>query len=108
MHMGETLKRLLDAEKKAQERVREGREERDRLIEQAHQEAREAEERLERRISELRQSYLQEAEEQAKREIAELKADYQQRIEELTESARRNRDAAVQRAADWLLDPGNP
>lgn len=105
--MDNTLKRLLEAEKKGQARLQQAYAERDRLIEAAWEEAGEAERRLDRRLPELRQSYRDKADEQAEQEIAELKREYARRMERLEALAGNRCDTAVGRAVDWILDTDN-
>lgn len=106
--MEATLKRLLDAEHIAQGRIEETERERDRILEQAWQEAHDAEARFEQRMTERRRSELERADEQAEQEIAELKRAYDHRLEKLEEAARRHHRLAVRQTLDWLLDPENP
>ena len=106
--MEDTLKRLLDAEQQAQARIEKAERERDRIIEQAWQEAQDAEARLEQRMEELRQAKLERSDEQAEQEVAELERDHDQQLKKLEKRARRHHRSALQQALDWLLDPENP
>lgn len=106
--MEDTLKRLLDAEQQAQARIEKAERERDRIIEQAWQEAHDAETRFEQRMDELRQSKLENSDEQAEQEVGELKRDHDHQLKKLEERARRHHRSALQQTLDWLLDPENP
>lgn len=106
--MEDTLKRLLDAEQHARTRIENAERERDQIIEQARQEARDAETGFERRMDELRQSKFEHSDEQAEQEIAELEREHDQQLKKLAEQTQHNRRVALQQTLDWLLDPENP
>lgn len=106
--MEDTLKRLLDAEEHARTQIENAERERDRIIEQARQEAHDAESRFERRMAELRQSKFDRSDEQAEQEVAELEREHDQQLQNLAEQAQHNRRVALQQTLDWLLDTENP
>lgn len=103
--MEDTLKRLLDAERRAQVLVDQAIEDRDRMIEQARDEVRLAEEGLDLRIPELRSSLALKAEERARQTVAELQRRFQERKQQLEVMAQASREDAVEAAMGIVLDP---
>ena len=103
--MEDTLKRLLEAELEAETIVDQALEKRDRLIEQAREEARSAEERLDARLPELRASFMSRAEERARQAIAESERRYGERHEYLKSMAQERREEATREALAIILDP---
>ncbi len=102
--MDNTLKRLLDAELRAQEVVDRAFAERDRLTQQAQEEAKAAEQRFEKRIPEIHESFMHKSEQRADQSITELQRREQEKRAELERMARERMDDAVHAAIDILLD----
>ncbi|MGQ9685491.1 MAG: hypothetical protein ACUVT2_04175 [Thiobacillaceae bacterium] len=103
--MEDALQRLLDAEAKAEAIIEDAARERERLINEALQSAREAESRFESSIQVLRAPYLKEAESRAEQTVAELTRKYEERQRALRELAARHEEEAVAAAMGLLLDP---
>ncbi|MHB8455085.1 MAG: ATPase [Acidiferrobacterales bacterium] len=103
--MEDELKRLLDAELRAEALVEEANRERDRLIHQAREDARAAEQRFETRIPELRNVFLGKAEERAVKAVAEMTRRYEERREHLRAMARDHEREAIASAIALLIDP---
>lgn len=91
----ESLKRLLDAETKAELIIADADKERHRLIEQARHEAHEAERQHNERVSELHASFLSQAEQRAQQTITELKRRHSERSAALQDSAEQRRQQAL-------------
>lgn len=103
--MDDALKRLLDAEARADAIIEQANRERERLIEEALQMAREAEARFEERRAEIRAPFLREAEARVQQAIAELARKFEERSRSLREQAARHEDEALAAALALLLDP---
>lgn len=103
--MEDALKRLLDAEARAEAIIEDAARERERLINEALESAREAESRFESGIQDLRAPYLKEAESRAEQAVAELTRKYEERQRALRELATRHEEEAVAAALGLLLDP---
>jgi vacuolar-type H+-ATPase subunit H len=101
----DTLKRLLDAELRAEKLVEEARKKQDDIGRQAIADARRAEQRFESRIPEIHGSFLEKAEEQAAQAMLELERRYQERKARLRELAEARRQEAIEAAIRLLLDP---
>lgn len=99
------LKRLLDAELRAEALVEQANTEREAIIHKALEDARHAEERFEARIPELRASFLEKAEDRAAQAVAELTRRYEERAERLRALAREREREATESAVAWVLDP---
>jgi len=102
--MDDALKRLLDAEVKAQGQVDEALKERDRLVAQAREEARNAEERFNKRIPGIHESFSGKAEERARQSIAEMQRRYDEYAKRMKAAAEKAGDAAVAAALERFLD----
>ncbi len=103
--MEDALKRLLDAEARAEVIVDAARIERERSIDRAIAEARAAEARFELELAGLRAPFEREAEARAEQAVAELTRKYQDRQHDLRELATRHEGEAVTAALALLLDP---
>ena len=103
--MEEVLKRLLEAEQRAEALVKEAMAERDRLVRQARVEARAAEERFAASIPAIRAAFLEKVEEQAAQALAELRRHYDEQRRQLRTLAEEHEQAAVEAAVALLLDP---
>lgn len=102
--MEDTLKRLLEAESRAQALVDDAFRQRDSMTEQAQRDARAAEQRFEARIDEIHSSFADKARQRAEQSIEELERRSEERSEELERHARERRDQAVRAALDILTD----
>jgi len=105
--MEDTLKQLLEAEARAQAIVDAADRERERVIEQALREVREAEDRFESDKAEIRVPYLREASSRAEQAVAELTRKYEERQRALRNLAEQHEAEAVAAALELLLDPRN-
>jgi vacuolar-type H+-ATPase subunit H len=103
--MDDTLKRLLDAEMKAEKIARDAEQEQERIIQSAMREARSDEERFTARIPDLHRGFIDKAEERAEQTIAELKRRYDERHVQLRETAEQRENDALDAAFSLLLDP---
>lgn len=103
--MDDALKRLLDAEAKAEAIIDNAARERERLINEALEGAREAETRFESARDHLRSPYLKEAEARAEQAVGELTRKYEERQRALRDLSARHEEEAVTAALGLLLDP---
>jgi vacuolar-type H+-ATPase subunit H len=103
--MDDTLKRLLDAERRAEKIARDAEQEQERIIQAAIRDARADEERFTSRIPDLHRGFINKAEERAEQTIAELKRRYEERHVQLRGSAENREDEALEAAFALLLDP---
>ena len=103
--MDDPLKRLREAEARAQSIIEAARIERQRLLDVALAAAREAEVRFETGRAELRAPFLKEANSRADQAVAELARKYEERQRTLRDLASRHEQEAVDAALDLLLDP---
>lgn len=101
----DTLKRLLDAELRAQELVDEAIAERDRLTAQARDEAQSAEQRFEKRIPGLHASFRDKSAQRAEQTIAALQKRRQEKQTELERLADERMHEAVDEALKVVLTP---
>lgn len=103
--MEESLQRLLDAETKAQEIHRKAEAARERIIQEALQEAKAKEEQFESRIPELHKGHLEKADARAEQTIAELKKRFNEHHAQLREYAEVRERDALEAAFAVLIDP---
>ena len=101
--MDDTLKRLLDAEMRAERLAQEAEEEAERLVQAAAAEAKANEERFRARIPDLHRGFIQKSEERAEQTIAELKRRYDERHVQLRNLAEEREEDALVAAFDVLL-----
>ncbi|HIE54687.1 MAG TPA: ATPase [Chromatiaceae bacterium] len=80
-------------------------EEREEIARQALEEAKLAEERLEARLPEIRESFMEKARQRVEQSKAELDLRYQERSRRLSELAQEAHDEAVEAVLAILLDP---
>ncbi|MGF1547315.1 MAG: hypothetical protein ACFCUG_08315 [Thiotrichales bacterium] len=99
-----TLKRLLEAELKAETLISDANQQREHLIDHALNQAREAEARLEATLPELRAPFLREAENRAEQAIAALRLKYEERQRDLRNLAGQHAEDALTAAEALLLD----
>ncbi len=103
--MDDPLKRLLEAEARAQSIIDAASIERQRLLDEALAAAREAEVRFEASRVELRSPFLKEANSRADQSVAELARKYEERQRNLRDMASKHEQEAVDAALNLLLDP---
>ena len=103
--MEDELQRLLDTELQAEALVKEAEGKRERMIRQALDDARAAEQQFEARLPELHASFMQKAEERATQAIAEQARRYEERSSQLRALAEQREQEAIQAAQALLLDP---
>lgn len=101
--MDDTLKRLLEAEMRAEGLAQQAEEEAERLVQTAVTEAKAQEERFRARIPDLHKGYIQKSEERAEQTIAELKRRYDERHVQLRNMAEEREEDALTAAFDLLL-----
>ena len=101
--MDDTLKRLLEAEMRAEGLAQQAEEEAERLVQAAVAEAKAQEERFRARIPDLHRGYIQKSEERAEQTIAELKRRYDERHIQLRNMAEEREEDALAAAFDLLL-----
>ncbi|MGF1643096.1 MAG: hypothetical protein ACFCUJ_05585 [Thiotrichales bacterium] len=99
-----TLKRLLDAELKAEALINDANRHREQLIDQTLSQAREAEARLEATLPELRAPFIRDAEARAEQAIAALRLKYDERQRDLRGLATQHAEDALKSAVALLLD----
>jgi vacuolar-type H+-ATPase subunit H len=105
--MDESLKELLEAEKKAEEIVALGEKKRDEIIQQAIDDARALEQQFHDRAPEMHQSFSDKAHERAAQSIAEIKLRYDERNKELRSLAEQHTEEAVEHALKLILAADN-
>jgi vacuolar-type H+-ATPase subunit H len=103
--MDETLKRLLEAETRAEKIAQDAEQEQERIIQAAMQEARSEDERFTARVPDLHRSFIHKAEERAEQTIAELKRRYDERHVQLRNMAEQREQEALDAAFALLIDP---
>jgi vacuolar-type H+-ATPase subunit H len=103
--MDETLKRLLEAETRAEKIAQDAEREQERIIQAAMQEARSEDERFTARVPDLHRSFIHKAEERAEQTIAELKRRYDERHVQLRNMAEQREQEALDAAFALLIDP---
>jgi vacuolar-type H+-ATPase subunit H len=96
--MEDILKRLLDAELRAEAQVEEANRQREAIIAQTLEEARIAEQRFQSRIEELRAPHLAQGAERAEQAAVELKKKFEERSRHLRSLAESHEREAVDAA----------
>lgn len=104
----ESLKRLLDAEAKAEQVIAHADEERQKIIEQARHDVLALEQQHAKRVTDLRASFLEQAEQRAQQSIAELKRRHAERSAALRLSAQEREQHALDAAVNLILHDGPP
>lgn len=104
--MDDILKRLLDAELRAEQLAQKAEQDQERTIQEAMREARSQDERLRSRVPDLHRGYIHKAEERAEQTIAELRRRYDERQVELRKLADQHANEALDSAFALLIDPG--
>jgi V/A-type H+/Na+-transporting ATPase subunit G/H len=105
--MKNVLKQLLDAELKAQDVVNNAKKERDKLINEAREEVKRAEQRFQMRIPDIHSSFTDKAKERAQAHINELERRYHERRDLLIKTAEQHQNQAVELVMALLLDAGD-
>jgi V/A-type H+/Na+-transporting ATPase subunit G/H len=103
--MEDPLKRLLEAEARAQGLIDAASGERQRILDEALAAARDAEARFEVGRADLRAPFIKEAHGRADQAVAELARKYEERQRNLRGMASRHEQEAVDAALNLLLDP---
>jgi V/A-type H+/Na+-transporting ATPase subunit G/H len=103
--MEDPLKRLLEAEARAQSLIDVANVERQHILDEALAAARDAEARFEAGRADLRAPFLKEAHGRADQAVAELARKYEERQRNLRDMASRHEQEAVDAALNLLLDP---
>lgn len=103
--MEDQLKRLLEAEARAQAIIDAASTERQRLLDEALASAHETEARFESNRADLRAPFLKEARGRAEQAVAELTRKYEERQRGLRDMAGRHEQDAVDAALNLMLDP---
>ena len=103
--MDETLKRLLDAEMRAERIAQDAEQERERIIQAAMADARAEDQRFTARVPDLHRGFIDKAQERAEQTIAELKRRYDERHVQLRDLAEQREDEALEVAFTLLVDP---
>jgi V/A-type H+-transporting ATPase subunit G/H len=104
--MDDTLKRLLDAEMRAETIAQEAEQERERIIQAAMADAKAEDQRFTVRVPDLHRGFIRKAEERAEQTVAELKRRYDERHVQLRNLAEEREQEALEQAFALLLDPG--
>lgn len=103
--MDDPLKRLLEAESRAQGIIESASQERQRILDDALSAARDAEARFEAGRADLRAPFLKEARGRADQAVAELARKYEERQRSLRDMSSKHEQEAVDAALNRLLDP---
>jgi V/A-type H+/Na+-transporting ATPase subunit G/H len=103
--MEDQLKRLLEAEARAQGIIEAASQERQKMLDDALAGVHEAEARFEANRANLREPFLKEAQGRAEQAVAELGRKYEERQRNLRDMASRHEQEAVEAALNLLLDP---
>jgi predicted nucleic acid-binding Zn-ribbon protein len=103
--MDDTLKRLLEVERRAEQLAQQAEVEQEKMIQAALREARTEEERFNARIPEIHGSFLEKAELRAEQTVKELKKRYDERHTQLREMAETREAEALDAAFAVLIDP---
>lgn len=103
--MKDGLTKLLEAEDKAQGIIDEAMRRRDRMVEEANENAAKAQRQFEARLPELRQSFITKGEERAEHTVAEMERRFAERLEQLDEMAKEHEADALRAAVQIILDP---
>ncbi|MBV5308665.1 ATPase [Chromatium okenii] len=101
--MDETLKRLLDAEMRAERLAQQAEQEQERSIQQAMNDARAENDRFTARIPDLQRAFITKAEERAEQNIAELRRRYDERHQQLRSQAEQRKEDALESAFQLLI-----
>ncbi|NEX22030.1 ATPase [Thiorhodococcus mannitoliphagus] len=103
--MDDTLKRLLDAEMRAEHLANQAEEDQDRIIKKAVADTKTENDRFTARIPDLHRAFIAKAEERAEQNIAELRRRYDERHVQLRDQAEQREDEALEAAFQVLIAP---
>lgn len=103
--MDDTLKKLLETEQRAEEITRLANVERERLIDEALQEARREQSRFEARIPEMHAAFVEKAEARAEQTVSELHKRYDERHARMRKQAEERENDALNAAFQLIIDP---
>ena len=103
--MDDLLKRMLEAEQRAQRLVDDALEEQKKMLARAREEAQKAEEHFESRMQELRLDLENKAEAEAARTIAQMERRSKENLEQLNAAADQFREEACEAAMRIVADP---
>ncbi|MBK1723586.1 ATPase [Thiocystis violacea] len=103
--MDDTLKRLLDAEMRAERLAKQAEDAQDQIIKQAVADAKADNDRFTTRIPDLHRAVIAKAEERAEQNIAELRRRYDERHVHLRDQAEQREDEALEAAFQILIAP---
>lgn len=103
--MDDTLKRLLDAEMRAERLAQQAEEEQEHTIQHAMADAKADNDRFTARIPDLHRSFIVKAEERAEQNIAELRRRYDERHNQLRDQAEQREEDAMEAAFQTLIGP---
>lgn len=104
--MENTLKRLLNAEAEAEKNVATASAQREKIVEQALKQARQAEVDFRAQLPDLKQAFIEKAQHRATQTIAELNQRYDERKAKLQEIAEQQQYKAVNAAVNIVLNVG--
>ena len=102
--MDDALQRLLETEARAEEIVRQANLERERIVQQAVDEARREEAQFEARIPELHASFVDKADARAEQTLNELRKSYDERHSRMRQQATAYESDALDAALRLILD----
>lgn len=102
--MSDSLKDLLEAENEAEAIVTSGELERDKIIQQALDDALDLEKQFKARLPEMHQSFTDKAHQRATQTIAEMKLRYDERNKMLRKLADKHEKEALEHALELILD----
>jgi len=102
--LDDLLKRMLEAERRAQRLVDDALEEQNKMLERAREEAQEADKRFESRMHEQRLDLENKAEAEAARTIAQMERRSKENLEKLRASARQSHEEACEAALNIVAD----
>jgi V/A-type H+/Na+-transporting ATPase subunit G/H len=101
--MDDTLKRLLDAEMRAEKLAQHAEQEQERSIQQALADAKATNDQFTTRIPDVHRSFIAKAEERAEQTIAELRRRYDERHNHLRDQAEQREMEALEAAFQLLI-----
>ena len=104
--MEDTLKRLLSVEIEAEQLVAAKQAERELIIQQALEKARQADEDFQATIPKLQASFLEKAEHAAEQSIVALKKRYEEKQQHLRKLSEENQEEALKAAVNLLMQIG--
>ncbi len=103
--MDDSLKRLLDAEMRAEQIAQQAEQAQEHSIQQAMADARADNDHFTTRIPDLQRSFIAKAEERAEQHVAELRRRYDERHNQLRDQAEQREEIALEAAFQILVAP---